>query len=372
MKVIKPGLRIGILGGGQLARMLCLKGQEMGFEMHVFSAHKTDPAAQVTAFHHQGTTQQKNSLKKFIACVDYLTFESEFVNIKDLKLAARGFKNMQPHPDLMALLQDRWSQKLLLAQNKIPTADFVIIDNHSDLKKAFTHFGEAFVIKKRMFGYDGYGTFVVRTKKDLAAATNKLPATNTFCIAEKWIPFRRELAISLVNNGKIIEALPLVETFQQNSRCLWVKGPTQHKAAPSLTLKLKKFLETLDYRGLITFELFDCGRDLAINEVAPRVHNSAHYTLDALNCDQFSLHLRAITGQSLPSIKPLSSGFAMWNLLGQSQKVPIWTLPSNSHLHWYGKKENRAGRKMGHLNSLASSPDKALAQVRKAQRKFKL
>jgi 5-(carboxyamino)imidazole ribonucleotide synthase len=167
--------------------------------------------------------------------------------------------------------------------------------------------------------------------------------------------------------------LPFVESYQENARCLWVKGPVKESAKlTTVGRKLEKFLGTIAYSGMMGVELFDTGSELVINELAPRVHNSGHYSLDALSDDQFSLHIKAILGQDLGRPRRLSPGFAMLNLLGETAEPAKWLLPSAIKLHWYGKEENRPGRKMGHINALAATPEKALVLVKKHRAFFRL
>ncbi|RME17355.1 MAG: ATP-grasp domain-containing protein, partial [Bdellovibrio sp.] len=304
--------KVGILGGGQLARMLVQKGADLGFEMHVLSESPEDPAAQVTSFWHQGALTRENVLE-FSQHVSYLTFESEFLDIKALKGVR---KVIYPKPSLMGKLRDRWFQKRLLEEYGIPTARYQRADQ---VTPTSPFYGKRAVFKKRLFGYDGYGTSVMTGLKDW----KKAPLSEDY-IVEEWVPFQRELAVSFARNpqGQLSE-FPLVETFQENSRCLWVKGPVFCRAFSTLKKKIKSFLEEIQYVGVIAFELFEVQGQLLVNELAPRVHNSAHYSLNAASADQFTLHLKALVNAPLPSkVRALTGGFFMLNLLGR-KKVPV-------------------------------------------------
>ena len=169
-----------------------------------------------------------------------------------------------------------------------------------------------------------------------------------------------------------IAYLPLVESRQEQARCLWVKGPIKLAKMENLKKRISRFLNRVGYEGIIAFELFDSRNELIINELAPRVHNSGHYSLDALSEDQFTLHLKAIVNARLRSPHPLGKGFAMLNLLGEKSITPRWQLPAEIKLHWYGKKDNRPGRKMGHINVVGSSPTQALNKVLRARKEFQL
>ncbi len=365
-------MKIGILGGGQLARMMILRGFDMGFEMHVLSQHASDPAAQVTSFWHQGDTSDLKTLEKFMKAVDLVTFESEFMDAEVLKSFMK-LTPIWPSPDSMGILQDRLSQKSTLVNAKVPTADFIEVNSLHEISHFLKKHKAGVVLKKRRGGYDGYGTFHIKNEKDLESFEPVFAKEETGFIAEERLAFKRELAISLARNedGEIVH-LPLVETHQQNSRCLWVKGPTKNSKITPLLKHLKKFVKDLNYVGVIAFELFEMKNGaLLVNEVAPRVHNSAHYSLDALNVDQFSLHLQAILNHHLATPQILKP-FAMLNLLGESDRTPKAVFDPEVYLHWYGKADNRPGRKMGHLNTLAKTPEEGLKRLLKHRKKWEL
>lgn len=369
------GFRVGILGGGQLARMLALKAHEMGLVPHVLSPFQGDPAAQVSQNWMKGDPLDPQDLNEFFKKVDIVTFESEFLDSHLLEKIGAAMKvPIEPKAGLMAQLQDRWTQKQLLKSHGVATLPFYKIDAFSDAERAFEEHASGVVFKKRRFGYDGYGTYIVKTARDL---NQFLPFFNTFkeigFIAEPFADFRRELAISVAKNknGDFC-FLPLVETFQQDSRCLWTKGPVSETRLGSLKMQIKSMLKKMDYNGIIAFELFETSKGVLVNEIAPRVHNSAHYSLNGLIDDQFTLHLRAILNLPLHKAQLVKPGFAMWNLLGTSSKTPQIIPPDEVYMHWYGKAENRKGRKMGHINAVASTPDRALNLVKKAGKLIKL
>jgi len=364
-------MKIGILGGGQLARMMVLAGSEMGFEMNVLTPNPQDPAAQVTAFTHIAQLNDIASLGRFLKHVDIATFESEFMDAAVLK-SVMGTTPIWPSPDSMGLLQDRLSQKAALVNAEVPTAEYIEVTALQNIRD-FLKLHKKIVLKKRRNGYDGYGTFHIKNENDLNEFESIFAKEETGFIAEQRIAFNRELAISLARNedGEVI-TLPLVETHQKDSRCLWVKGPTKNPKINSLIQHLKTFVKDLNYVGIIAFELFELKNGtLLVNEVAPRVHNSAHYSQNALTVSQFTLHLKAILNQNLLSPQILKP-FAMMNLLGESKNQPRFAFDPEIALHWYGKADNRPGRKMGHLNTLSKSPDEALKRLVKHRKKWEL
>lgn len=367
-----PGQKpIGILGGGQLARMTALKAHEMGLPVAILSEKSDDPAAQVVRDWRQGALGDARTLEDFIRSCGLVTFESEFLDAELLEsLEKKTGVPILPRPRDMRLIQDRLTQKNLLKKYRLPTADYRPVSTPEEASLACAELGGQVVFKKRRFGYDGYGTFVVRSSGDLATFVKQyssIPGHEYGFIAESFVPFRRELAVMVVRgkNAQTVH-LPFVETFQKDSRCLWVKGPLAvTPLLKSLGKKLESFLSSIGYAGVMGVELFETKTGLIINELAPRVHNSGHYSLDALLEDQFTLHLKAITGQELKKPISLSSAFAMYNLLGSSDREPSWKLSHDVKLHWYGKSDNRKGRKMGHVNALGRTPNAALAILKK-------
>jgi len=241
-------------------------------------------------------------------------------------------------------------------------------------RAAFVEFGGAVVFKKRRFGYDGYGIFIVRNEKELTTFVTELSTTHDGFIAERFVAFKREVALIVARSrsGDSVR-FPFVETFQENARCLWVKGPLK----PNVKLEkigraIEKFLKEIDYVGVMGVELFETRDGYLINELAPRVHNSGHYSLDATDLDQFSAHLLSVVGGHFQTPRLQTKGFAMMNLLGRGPEPATWKLPKSVHFHWYGKTENRRGRKMGHYTVLASTPARALAAAKKARAAFKV
>ena len=233
--------KVGILGGGQLARMLALKAHEMGLKPYVLSADKADPAAQVTSFWIKGDIHRTSDLTRLLKQTDIATFENEFVHTPSLIKAMKKTKTpVYPHPSLIAKLQDRWLQKQLLKKYHIPTSPFFKIDNKKQALKAFNNFKGKMVLKKRLFGYDGRGTFMIQNKKQIPLESH--------LIAEEFVSFKRELALILAVSKNQIISLPLVETFQKNFRCYWVRGPVFHPQIEALTRKIKIFLKKLNTR----------------------------------------------------------------------------------------------------------------------------
>jgi len=350
--------------------MLALDAFPLGLSVSVLTKQTTDPAAQVVGQTRLGSLSDENDLRKFLSVIDAMTFESEFVDIQ--KLSRCLPKSVYVFPNLGAIeaIQDRLTQKRLLDRFDIPTSAWMPVETKIELTEAVAKYKNGFVLKQRRFGYDGYGTFVVKEGKHDPMVLQK--TTHGF-IAEDFIDFRKELAVSFVRgkNGEFLN-LPLVESVQVDSRCFSVVGPVTHKNLPALAKKVKIMMDKLNYVGILAVELFDTPKGLLVNELAPRVHNSAHYSQDALTCSQFEYHLRAGLGLPLPKVELVKKGFAMVNLLGEGKKQIRLSREPKGKLHWYGKNENRAGRKLGHINVLDSTPKKALSRALQWRKDFQL
>jgi 5-(carboxyamino)imidazole ribonucleotide synthase len=264
-----------------------------------------------------------------------------------------------------------------LRAHRVPTAPFFPVANFRQAREAWHEFAPSggLVLKKRRFGYDGYGTFTVRTREELEALRLEVESNNDGFIAEKLIRFRREAAVMIARGRKgPAVVFPLVETKQEKARCLWVRGPLRLTDSARFIRRLTAFVESIRYTGILGVEIFDSKDGLLVNELAPRVHNSAHYSLDALNEDQFTAHLKAVLGLTLTKPKALTPGFAMLNLLGEDGvgQASAWDLPAELKLHWYGKSESRPGRKMGHLNATGTTANAALRKLLVARDQFRV
>lgn len=366
------GTVVGVLGGGQLARMLADSAHRLGLEFHVFCESLDEPAAQVSGNITLGKMNDTKKLVGFLAPLDVLLFESEFVDVVSLKkiLSNKRLTHIRvvPDLDLMALLQDRRTQKEILQQSNLPTSAFLVVNSVHELKLAYEYFNGTFVLKKARGGYDGYGTFMVRSKKDFDRLTKNFPGPS---IAEAFVPFKQELAVMAVASPTEILFLPLVFSQQTNSKCDYVVGPVTHPKWNSLSKKIAEFLALRNYQGVMGIEFFDCPRNgLLINEIAPRVHNSGHYSLSALLHSQFDLHLMAALGVELPELKLLAKSFVMTNLVGESNRD--FQIPGKleGQLWWYGKTQNRPGRKMGHVNYLGADPKQLLKTALKERERI--
>jgi 5-(carboxyamino)imidazole ribonucleotide synthase len=365
------GTKVGILGGGQLARMLVEGAKPLGLEVRVLCAAKDDPAARLAPAS-LGTLEDPRVLRDLYTHSSLVTFENEFVDTVPLVRLAAEFPKLTFQPSLVVLerLQDKLNQKEILDSLGIPTAKWKEVPSARDWGEVAKEFPKGAVLKWARMGYDGKGLlFFDPAKPDPTAVENFFEAAakkGARVYAEEKIPFRRELALVGCRSASgAFAAYPLVQSRQERGICKLVTGPAvklgnSPEQETRVTESARRLMEALGYVGALALELFESDKgDVLVNEIAPRVHNSGHYTQDAGVTSQFENHWRAVLGLPLGETKP-KSFFAMLNLLGpEGISLPSGSIlpaaPAGAKLHWYEKKEIRSRRKMAHLNATATS-----------------
>jgi 5-(carboxyamino)imidazole ribonucleotide synthase len=345
-------VKIGVLGGGQLGRMLALAGIPHGHEF-VF----LEPGGE--AVHGLGeliaaSADDYTALERLTTSVDVVTYEFENVPVSAARVAASRVP-LHPPAEALHYAQDRVHEKTFFRELGIPTARFVPVDLRADLDKAVGMLGLPAVLKTRRFGYDGKGQRVLRVPADLGAAWAHLAGTPL--VLEAFVPFARELSIVAVRGHDGTEAFyPLVENVHRDGILRRSIAP-----APGLTAELqslaeahaRRVLDRLRYVGVLAIELFQVGEELVANEMAPRVHNSGHWTIDGAATSQFENHVRAIVGWPLgPTTVAGAAG--MVNLIGRLPDPAAVLAVPNARLHLYGK-ASKPGRKVGHVTVVAPS-----------------
>lgn len=357
-------LRVGIIGGGQLAQMLALAGRPLGIDIVCLAEDIDCPAASV-AMIIPGSVDKPESLQQFLKQVDIISFEFENVNIAPLQSITQ---QVAIFPSLTCLntAQDRLLEKQCFNDLAIPTTRFYPINSQLDLTKAAAELGFPCVLKTRCLGYDGKGQMVLRDASDIETAWQLL-GTQTL-ILEEFIAFEQEVSLIAVRNQQgEIRCYPLTENQHEAgilrvSRAPYHMPVLQQQAENYVTRLLEKF----NYIGVLTVEFFQKANQLIANEMAPRVHNSGHWTIEGATISQFENHLRAITG--LPLGDTAAIGYsAMINLIGEMPTTEkILALPS-AHFHYYAK-EPRPGRKLGHITVCANNAVTREELVVEAQR----
>jgi len=366
-------VRAGILGGGQLALMLAQAAEDLGIEVAVLSLGADDPAA-AAARHVLGDPNELNDVVRFAESCDVLTFENEFVPAAVLRrLGEMGPERVRPAPHALFQLQNKIRQKKLLENLRIPTSPWSGPEagERADdwARRAWLDFEKdgGPVLKWAELGYDGKGTCLAYSLEEAVGFAREGFTQGREIFSEARVPFVRELAVIACRSvmGEF-RAWPLVESTQVSGTCYSVRGPAQALGVRAGLEELahdyaRRIGDALNFVGTFAVEMFETpDGQLLVNELAPRVHNTGHYTADASKTSQFTNHWRALLGLSLGDTASSAGGFAMINLLGpkgvtpRSGPLPLPQVPlldgGQAVLHWYGKTEVRPGRKMGHVN----------------------
>ncbi len=351
-----PEAILGILGGGQLGRMLALAAANLGIRCHVLAPESDSPAFDVSAFRTVADYTDGEALRHFADSVDVITYEFENVPTETLDLLAETATTVPVRPGRKALstTQDRLIEKAFICDAGLRTAPFADIQRAAALEAAVQSIGLPAILKTRRLGYDGKGQVRIdrRDQTDAAlTAMNHQPA-----ILEGFVPFLREVSV-VVARGISGETATydVCENQHRNHILAGTSVPANLQPATERFAREAAILlaEQLDYVGVMAVEMFVVSRsgneDIVINEIAPRVHNSGHWTIEGAETSQFEQHVRAVMGLPLGSTARRGR-IAMENLLGQDMdKVPAILAEPGAHLHLYGKLESREGRKMGHV-----------------------
>ncbi len=348
---IGPGSVIGILGGGQLGRMTALAAARLGYRCHIFAPESGGPAAQVAAAETVAPYDDLNALTRFADAVDVATFEFENVPVASVDYLLNSIP-VRPGPKALSAAQDRLVEKSFLRGIDIPTTPFAEVNDVSGLQRAIAKVGADGVLKTARLGYDGKGQVRIKPNTNIGEAYRDMGATRG--VLEKWIDFRMEISV-IVARGLDGETKIFDPTENRHENHILDTSIAPARISEVLSEQARslarRIADALDLVGLLAVELFVTRDDkLIVNEIAPRPHNSGHWTMNACQTCQFEQFVRAICGQALGSTERYADA-VMTNLIGT--RVNDWeaTLREpDMHLHLYGKNEARAGRKMGHVN----------------------
>jgi 5-(carboxyamino)imidazole ribonucleotide synthase len=347
--------RVGIVGGGQLAWMMATAAQKLDLELLVQTPSHADPAVTIATDTIFASVVDPQATASLANKSDVVTFENEFVDLDALsQLAERGVC-FRPSLASLSPLLSKYDQRCFLRDRDLPTPNFSLL---SDALSQSIPIPFPSVLKTCRNGYDGYGTFIVKTQSDLDQVLLKVPPIDL--LLEDFVPFKRELAVMVARSvtGEIA-VYPVVETQQVNAVCRRVIVPVDLPGGMEQRIDAiaRTLVESLQIVGIIGIEFFETmDGQVLVNEIAPRTHNSGHYTLDASVTSQFEQQLRAISGMSLGSPRLNCGGAVMVNLLGfesatsdySEVRSKLSAIPGVT-VHWYGKSESRSGRKLGHV-----------------------
>lgn len=349
-------MTLGILGGGQLGYMLALAGYPLGLRFRFLDPSPEAPVGRIAQRVTADYTDEA-ALEKFASGLELVTYEFENVPVQAAKFLAQRVPVYPPTAALEAA-QDRLAEKTLFRSLSISTTDFVPIAKTSEFDGAVKQLGLPAVLKTCRMGYDGKGQWILRTAEDVARAKSELP--NVHLVLERFVPFTRELSVLAVRSrGGETAFYPLVENHHRGGILRLSLAP-----APALDARVqrsaediaRRVLESLEYAGVLAIEFFEHEGRLLANEMAPRVHNSGHWTIEGAVTSQFENHLRAVLGLPLGSTGAAGC-CAMVNLIGEVPESPEVLAVPDAHLHLYGKTQ-RPGRKLGHVTLRAASPER--------------
>jgi 5-(carboxyamino)imidazole ribonucleotide synthase len=351
---IQPGSTIGILGGGQLGRMTAIAAAQLGYRCHIYCPDPQSPAFDVSAAHTQAPYEDEAALAGFAAAVDLITFEFENVPARTAEILA-AIKPFRPAPHVLAIAQDRLKEKDFLASIGVPTTRYQEIARAESLERAVRDLGRPAILKSTRYGYDGKGQVRIDADTDLDEAWRRMGGG--IGILEAFVDFAIEASVIVARGieGQMASYNP-VENQHRNHILDTTIAPARISSAVAMRAEAiaRHIAEQLKLVGLMAVEMFVTPQgDVLVNELAPRPHNSGHWTLDGCFTSQFEQFVRAVAGLPLGSPNAHSDA-VMKNLLGD--EVGRWAeilAEPGAKLHLYGKREARPGRKMGHVTRLS-------------------
>ncbi len=373
-------VRLGIIGGGQLARMTAIAALPLGVEIVVLEKNPFSPAARLSPDSIVGDWSDPETLMRFAERCDVITLENEFVDANALAVLEQAGHKVFPNAACVALTQDKLTQKQALQNAGLAVPQFQAIHSPEAIVSAGKKFGWPMVLKSRRNGYDGKGNFTLRSEADIPSGWQALGDGRQELFVEAFFPFVQELAV-IITRGRDGAAVvyPVVETIQREHVCHVVKAPAQISSdiAKRATEAAQRAVETVGGVGSFGVEMFlAASGEIAINELAPRVHNSGHYTIEACDCSQFENHVRAVLGWRLGNPLMLAPTAVMVNLLGtektsgQPRGLENALRMTGARVHIYGKTMSGPGRKMGHITVLENSLEAGLAIAERAAKEI--
>ncbi|MBC2189835.1 5-(carboxyamino)imidazole ribonucleotide synthase [Listeria booriae] len=364
-----PNSTIGIIGGGQLGRMMALAAKAMGYKVIVLDPTVDAPCAQVADEQIVANYTDLNALKELAEKSDVVTYEFENVD-NDALHSIENSVRIPQGSELLSITQDRILEKAYLESLNINLAPYAVIVDRDDIEQHINSLGYPAVLKTTQGGYDGKGQYVIQSEEDIDKAVELLRFGT--CVLEAWIPFEREVSVIVARNSEgQIETFPVAENDHKNNilHTTVVPAALDEESIHEAEAIAVKLAEYLHLEGVLAVEMFVTGSGaIYVNELAPRPHNSGHYTIEACNISQFTQHIRAIAG--LPLLKPeLLRPAMMVNILGQHVDGVNEVLAEHPDwfVHYYGKQEAKIDRKMGHITALSDNPLVEVEKMRATQ-----
>jgi 5-(carboxyamino)imidazole ribonucleotide synthase len=350
--VIPPGATIGIIGGGQLGRMLALAAAPLGYKCHIFDPHQAPCAVDVAAAFTRAAFDDVSALERFAATCDVVTYEFENLPVGPLETIAH---KLRPGTASLRIAQDRAAEKAFIEAAGARPAPWRAVDGRADVATAAEALGLPLVLKTRRDGYDGKGQAWVREREDVAGAWEALGERPL--VAEQAIAFEAEFSVILARtkDGSVAFFDSARNTHREGilRHSDLPAGPPIEAQVPDARTQAAAIAERLGHIGVLTVEYFACSDGPMVNEIAPRVHNSGHWTIEGAATSQFTQHIRAITDLPLGSTTLRADRISMDNLIGaEVERWPELVAEPDASVHLYGKGAHRPGRKMGHVTRL--------------------
>lgn len=375
IEAMKQMKTLGIVGGGQLGRMLALAAKPLGLEVVVVDPGENCPAAQVGAEQIVADLYDEKALRELAEKTDFITVEIEHLDTHVLELLEKSGVKVNPSAATIRLIQDKYAQKVFLQEHDVPVAPFQEVTDQTSALEALENFGGKMLMKTRHGAYDGRGNMVVTGVEDVTKTFETFAGKALY--AEKFVPFERELAVLVARSmSGDIAVYPVVQTIHERNICVEVLSPAPiadeiQKKAENLAHVVAKHLQGA---GVFGIEMFLTKEgEVLVNEIAPRVHNSGHHTIEGNRTSQFEQHVRAVTGLPLGDTGLTAPATVMVNILGERNgDTEVSGLEkalaiTDVHVHMYGKSPTKIDRKMGHITATANTLEEAKIKAEKAR-----
>ncbi|CAM8958387.1 unnamed protein product [Rhodiola kirilowii] len=360
---------VGVLGGGQLGRMLCQAASQLAIKVIVLDPLENCPASALSYEHMVGSFCDSAAVSEFAKRSGVVTFEIEHVDVTTLEKLEKHGVDCQPKASTLRIIQDKYQQKVHFSQHGIPLPDFMQVDDLESAKRAGDFFGYPLMLKSKRLAYDGRGNAVAKCENDLSSAITALGGSVQGLYVEKWASFTKELAV-IVARGRdnSLKCYPVVETIHKENICHIVKAPANvpWRIKELATDVARRAVSSLEGAGVFTVELFlTTDGEVLLNEVAPRPHNSGHHTIESCLTSQYEQHLRAVVGLPLGDTSMKTPAAIMYNILGEDEGERGFSLTRQlirraltvpgASVHWYDKPDIRRQRKVGHITIVGPS-----------------
>lgn len=363
-KTILPGQTIGIIGGGQLGRMIALSAKAQGYRIAVLDPTEDCPCAQVADISIIGPYSDIDSLQKLAEVSDIITYEFENIDADGLRWLSENAYVPQG-VKLLEVTQNRVTEKQAVVEAGVEVAPYLVVEKEEDITKGLTKLGYPAVLKTARGGYDGKGQYVIRHKDEIKEAAQLLQSGT--CVMEKWVPFEKEISVIVCRNAKGETAIfPVGENIHRENILHETIVPARiSETAKEKAIKIaEKLAQHFQLVGILAVEMFLTKDGIYVNELAPRPHNSGHYSIEACETSQFEQHVRSVCNLPLGSTELLKP-VVMVNILGEHMEQIIENVPVKKDwkIHLYGKKEAKVKRKMGHVTLIRSNVETALTEI---------